>query len=133
MEYLKQLGDIEARDWFTAPCSAGHPSCSYEPDGLCVEQARERSDYLRARIQKAREAADTVAEFTDGRDVEAFVHGMSRQHRTLQQYFTKLCLAWFRHLASLAPGQYDGRNEDSVILARKLQAAGLLPPGLPTV
>lgn len=48
---------------------------------------------------------------------------MSRMHRTHQQNFTRLCVAWLNHLASLQEGQFDMRNEDSVRLAKKFAAA----------
>ena len=45
---------------------------------------------------------------------------MARQHRTLQQNFTRFCLSWLRYLASLNENQYDARNEASVKLAKKM-------------
>ena len=50
-----------------------------------------------------------------------FVEAMARQHRTLQQSFTRLTAAWLLHLADLPDGRFDGRNEDSVALARKIK------------
>ena len=46
---------------------------------------------------------------------------MSRQHRTLQQNFTRLCLKWLEYVAS---DEYrtDGRNEQSKDIAQKLLA-----------
>jgi hypothetical protein len=43
---------------------------------------------------------------------EAFNQAMSNEHRTLQQTFTKLCLAWIEHVAS-EEYRVDGRNEAS--------------------
>ena len=48
---------------------------------------------------------------------------MAVMHRTHQQNFTRLCVAWLNHLASLKEGQFDMRNEDSVRLAKKFAAA----------
>jgi predicted metal-dependent hydrolase len=45
---------------------------------------------------------------------------MAHDHRTLQQTFTMLCLAWLRHLASLTDRDYDLRNEASVLLAKEI-------------
>lgn len=52
--------------------------------------------------------------------IERFVETMGREHRTLQQSFTGLCLAWFTHLAGLKTGEYDLRNEASVELAKEI-------------
>lgn len=41
---------------------------------------------------------------------DEFVDSMSRQHRTLQQSFTRLCLKWIEHCAS-KEYRYDARNE----------------------
>ena len=41
-----------------------------------------------------------------------FIEEMSKEHRTLQQSFTKLCLAWVEHCAS-PEYRFDGRNEQS--------------------
>jgi hypothetical protein len=50
---------------------------------------------------------------------EEFNKAMSREHRTLQQNFTRLCLKWLEHVAS---DEYytDGRNEQSKDIAQKL-------------
>ena len=41
-----------------------------------------------------------------------FCEEMSREHRTLQQNFTRLCLQWIEHCAS-PEYRTDGRNEGS--------------------
>ena len=43
---------------------------------------------------------------------EEFTDAMSRQHRTLQQSFTRLCLKWIEYCAS-DEYRYDPRNEGS--------------------
>ena len=43
---------------------------------------------------------------------EAFIKEMNREHRTLQQSVTKLCLAWVENCAS-EEYHFDGRNEAS--------------------
>jgi len=53
-------------------------------------------------------------------DIEKFVEFMDREHRTLQQGFTRVLVAWIRHLASLKENWYDLRNEASVKLAKKI-------------
>lgn len=56
---------------------------------------------------------------TFGDKSEEFNQAMSREHRTLQQNFTRLCLKWLEHVAS---DEYltDGRNEQSKDIAQKL-------------
>lgn len=53
---------------------------------------------------------------------EKFAKAMGRQHRTLQQNFTRVCFAWIQHLASLEANEYDLRNKASVETCRKILA-----------
>ncbi len=48
-----------------------------------------------------------------------FCEAMSCEHRTLQQNFTRLCLQWIEHCASV-DYRTDGRNEQSQKIAREL-------------
>jgi len=75
-----------------------------------------------AQEREAVEAAESVSRFTNrmGFSGELFVSAMSKQHRTLQQSFTRICLMWLVHLAELPEGWYDLRNEASVKIAKKL-------------
>lgn len=72
-----------------------------------------------------KENAESICSVYDKREREEFVEAMAIQHRTHQQGFTTLCLAWLTHLAALeeGKGEYDGRNEASVQVARKILAA----------
>lgn len=83
---------------------------------------------LRAQIQEMNEERTTpqgvarimssyVNSFSDGRTRE-FVDEMSREHRTLQQNFTRLCAAWLHHLGQNIDTLYDDRNAASVMLGR---------------
>lgn len=50
-----------------------------------------------------------------------FIQELSYGHRTLQQSFTRLCLAWLKHQASdFRNGNYDLRNEASCRLANNI-------------
>ena len=51
-------------------------------------------------------------------DAAAFVEGLSREHRTIQQTATGVMLLWLRHLASLNEHEYDLRNEAAVQAAK---------------
>lgn len=50
---------------------------------------------------------------------KAFVDEMSREHRTLQQNFTRLCITWLERLATVETHNTDMRNEASVALAKE--------------
>lgn len=45
-------------------------------------------------------------------DNKKFVEAFDREHRTLQQQFTSLCLAWIEHVGS-ENYNFDGRNQYS--------------------
>lgn len=66
-------------------------------------------------------------------DEGEFCKLMCNEHRTLQQSFTRLCVAWLSTCAS-DEYRYDGRNEASHIVAKALmesQDADLI--GLPFI
>lgn len=52
-----------------------------------------------------------------------FCEAMGREHRTLQQSFTRLCIDWLRYCGDLEEWQYDGRNEASVIVGKIVSEA----------
>lgn len=67
------------------------------------EMVQDLTDYLDSFNNKGKEFCDE----------------MSREHRTLQQSFTRLCLTWLEHTAS--PEYHtDGRNEQSQKISREL-------------
>jgi hypothetical protein len=53
-------------------------------------------------------------------DVEKFVSSMSCDHRTIQQKFTGLCLAWIDVVGS-SDYCFDGRNEFSHAQCEKIK------------
>ena len=69
----------------------------------------------------AKELTNDITNYlnTYGDKSEEFNNAMSTEHRTLQQNFTRLCLAWIEHCAS---DEYrtDGRNEASKNTAQAL-------------
>ena len=75
---------------------------------------------MRDNETSARELAKNITSELNsfGFNYEAFFSQMNCEHRTLQQSFTRLCMRWFEHLASVE--HFDGRNEASVMLARKI-------------
>ena len=66
------------------------------------------------------EVTNYLNSFTQKNDV--FVKAMSSEHRTLQQKFTKLAMAWLEHCAS-DEYYYDGRNEASHKISKGLISA----------
>lgn len=67
------------------------------------------------------ETVKTVSNYVNSMsaDYNEFAELMGREHRTLQQNFTKLCVAWLKHLATTE--YYDLRNEASVKFAQSIQ------------
>jgi len=95
---------------------------------MAEENPHETIRKLRAQIQEMNEERTTaqgvarimssyVNSFSDSRTRE-FVDEMSREHRTLQQNFTRLCAAWLHHLGQDVHDLYDDRNAASVMLGR---------------
>lgn len=68
--------------------------------------------------------ADIVKEISNyvnsySSDYKEFARLMSYEHRTLQQQFTKLCIAWLKELSETE--NYDLRNEGSVKFAKSIK------------
>ena len=61
-------------------------------------------------------------------DYKEFAQKMSCEHRTLQQNFTKLCIAWLKQLSETE--YYDLRNQASVEFAKSVKDKLI---GLPTI
>ncbi len=74
--------------------------------------------------QEVKNVVNSISHLVNGfghDEEDFFIQEMGREHRTLQQGFTRLCRAWFLHLAALKEFQYDLRNEASVELAKKIK------------
>ena len=69
---------------------------------------------------KASVVADMVNSFTFR--PEDFCKDMCKEHRTLQQSFTTLCLEWIK-TCSKEDYRYDGRNEYSHFIAKEIADA----------
>ena len=63
---------------------------------------------------------------------DELVEELLREHRTLQQCFSRLCLRWFERVAE-APHGFDLRNEASVDLAREIMKIDLRVRALPFI
>ena len=98
----------------------------------------EYNEHEEKRKELAKETANQVTNMLNdfGFNPEYFFEAMSREHRTLQQNFTRMVLQWLEYIAS---DKYltDPRNEDSKRTAQKLLegfnqvsdvAVGVSPP-----
>lgn len=72
-------------------------------------------------MSKAREQAQMVSDMLNSFSFnnKEFCEEMTKEHRTLQQSFTRLCIHWLCTCAS-DDYKYDGRNEASHIVAKAL-------------
>jgi hypothetical protein len=66
-----------------------------------------------------------AGQITDGVNNTLFNHeefnkAMSKEHKTLQQNFTRMCLKWIEHLAQVDPRFSDARNEASLTVSKRL-------------
>ncbi len=73
---------------------------------------------MNKRAEEAAEAVNRMINAGGGLAQREFIEQMSRDHPTLQQGFTRLCVAWFR---TLAEQQGDERNTASIKLAQALK------------
>lgn len=64
----------------------------------------------------ARAASDAVNSYSFNET--EFCTQMEREHRTLQQSFTRLCFKWIEYCGKME--HYDGRNELSVKACKRL-------------
>ena len=78
----------------------------------------EPSEFDKAHAKEIRQITDTWVN-DDGRGLTA---ALAQEHRTSQQNFTRIMVAWIEYLANLEHGEYDLRNEASVKLAKQLVA-----------
>jgi uncharacterized membrane-anchored protein YjiN (DUF445 family) len=95
-------------------------------ENLTAEQfeANERQiikeeNQIRDALKVTKVLTDYLNTFSDKN--KAFNKAMEREHRTLQQAFTKLALSWLEHIAS-DDYRTDPRNEQSKQIAQQLLA-----------
>jgi len=71
---------------------------------------------------EAKELSSKIADYLNtmgaGPKIKELVKALSSEHRTLQQLFTRVCIAWLQDLAERE--HFDDRNKASVELARKI-------------
>ena len=72
------------------------------------------------RDKQVEEVVKTMSNFVNSfsSNEVKFAELMGQEHRTLQQNFTRLCVAWFKHLSKVKENWYDLRNEGSVKLGK---------------
>jgi hypothetical protein len=84
----------------------------------CLQEAATRAE----REGEAAKVADAVTRFLNHSNPADLAKAIGRDHRTLQQLFTRVCVEWINNLSKLEAGGFDLRNEDSVRLAKALVA-----------
>lgn len=68
-----------------------------------------------------KELASKIAFDVNDLNLKEFCEAMTCQHRTYQQSFTRLCVAWIQKLAEQGKqGYFDMRNQASVELAQEI-------------
>lgn len=75
-------------------------------------------------VELAKKCANTINTMHNDRPgaYTTFVKTMAQQHRTNQQSFTRLVVAWLLELAKMGEDDYyDERNEDSVKMAMDIK------------
>jgi hypothetical protein len=70
---------------------------------------------------QAKEVVNNVTDYLNSfsNKNKEFIAEMNREHRTLQQGFTKLCIEWLENCAS-EDYNFDGRNEASHNVSKEL-------------
>jgi hypothetical protein len=82
----------------------------------CLQEAQTRNE----REGEAQAVADVVTRYLNHSNPSDLAKAIGRDHRTLQQLFTRVCVEWINNLSKLESGGYDLRNADSVELAKSL-------------
>lgn len=75
---------------------------------------------MRNETENVRKVSDMLNSFSF--DPEKFCEEFSKEHRTIQQNLTRLCIHWLCTCAS-DDYRYDGRNEASHKLAKALMTS----------
>ena len=73
------------------------------------------------KVEKEKQLATTITDALNGRfGSKEFCEAMSREHRYLQNEFTRLCLEWLEKCSEMyEQGNYDGRNEFSCKIGKE--------------
>jgi len=84
--------------------------------------------------ERAEDAVSQISRYVNGfsREPLEFVTAMAGEHRTLQQSFTRLCMAWLEHLAEAPDYEFDLRNQASREVAKEI-FANIEYNGLPLI
>jgi hypothetical protein len=77
---------------------------------------------ISAREERAKKLANEVSDFLNGtsgrnEDLKVFLDVIAKDHRTLQQLFTKLCFQW---IEKCSQNEFDDRNAYSVRLCKEV-------------
>lgn len=79
------------------------------------------TDELKEKGINAATAVSNIVNYSGGTGINAFLEQMSKDHRTLQQSFTRMCLQWLEQVAERKGPQFtDLRNEKSQQISEQL-------------
>lgn len=79
------------------------------------------TDDLKEKGRNAAKQVSDIVNYSSGQGTNSFLEQMSREHRTLQQSFTRMCLQWLEQVAERkCPQNVDGRNEASQKIAEQM-------------
>jgi len=92
-------------------------------------------DWEEKRKEEAKKVVRALSDFVNSYSKNTeLIEAMSREHRTLQQKMTVVCLEWLIHLSELDGAWYDLRNKASVEIAKKIvEAVPEIKYGLPLI
>jgi hypothetical protein len=88
---------------------------------VIIIKQKENKTMTHARQKDAEEMAEKISRFINPFNCpsEQFLDAMAREHPTLQQSFTKMCLEWVEKVAK-DDYVFDGRNKASHVVCKKL-------------
>lgn len=76
---------------------------------------------LQEKGKNAAEEVSNIVNYSVGSGMNSFLEQMSKEHRTTQQSFTRMCLMWLEQVAERKGPQFvDDRNKDSQRIAELL-------------
>jgi hypothetical protein len=115
-ETLQEAADRIAYD--STEQNKGYPSITAFIEGAKWQEEQTMEQTNKTKAQLAQNAMSTFVNSYNV-DGKAFIQEMNKEHRTLQQAFTKLCLQWIENVGS-EDYRTDGRNEQSKETCKKL-------------
>jgi hypothetical protein len=82
-------------------------------EGCSMSQVQTYEERLQGHVRAVSDAANSIT----SHGCKEFAQLLSREHRTIQQSYTRMCVAWLEELAGQK--NFDMRNEASVNLGKE--------------